>query len=165
MALWKSGAAAAGLPLFHRAIVKSFGGTYGGAHWALANRSAIIAHIALHHLIESRYILGNAEGAGHDAVLAANAARLLRRLDNAVWGLFNGIRRTHLGTGRIFAVHTNLWGRLHGVCAVDVVQMNHGRAAMRVAFTAGLKASLAADAPGWIDNENIFQAGVLRWRT
>lgn len=58
-------------------------------------------------------------------------------------------------------MHANNGRRLHPGWAIDVFQMNHGVPAMRVAFRAGLHASLATDASGLIDKEVVLVCNIL----
>ena len=60
-------------------------------------------------------------------------------------------------------MHADLRRRLNSLGPVYIVQMNHGRTAMGIAFTACLEARLTPYAAGGIDDEDVFQAGVLRW--
>jgi hypothetical protein len=50
-------------------------------------------------------------------------------------------------------VHADDRHGLRAFCALDELEMDHGLAAMRVAFGARLKAGLTADAPAGIDKE------------
>jgi creatinine amidohydrolase/Fe(II)-dependent formamide hydrolase-like protein len=68
-------------------------------------------------------------------------------MDDAVFRLLDRVGRTHTGARRIFAVHTHHGSRLCAGSAIDELEMNHGPAAVRIAFHARLHACLAADAP------------------
>ncbi len=72
---------------------------------------------------------------------------------DAVRRLIDRICGTYLSASGIFTVHADDRSGLSGRPAINSFQVNHGPAAMRVAFHAGLNAGLAADAPGLIDEE------------
>src|SRR5690606_14090337 len=97
--------------------------------------------------------LGHAERAGDDAVAARDAARLARALHDAVAGALDRIRRADLGARRLLAVHAHDGHGLHRVRAIDVLEVDHRFAAVRVAFGARLHARLAADAAARSDDE------------
>src|SRR5262249_45621228 len=65
----------------------------------------------------------------------------------------DGVGRTDLGTGGDVAVHAHHGHRLRRQAAVDVVELDHGLALVRIALAAGLHARLAADAPARVDVE------------
>ncbi len=67
----------------------------GGAHRPLPDRRAVVAHVAFHHLLVFGS-LRNAERAGQHAVRAGDAARLERRLHDAVLALLDRVRRADL---------------------------------------------------------------------
>src|SRR5207237_9492217 len=60
---------------------------------------------------------------------------------------------THLRAGRIFAMHADNRTGLRCRCAVHKFQVNHGLAAVCIAFHAGLDTCLASDAARLIDEE------------
>ena len=67
-------------------------------------------------------------------------------LHDAVAGALDRVGRADLGAGRLLAVHADDRHGLHALRAVDVFEVNHRLAAMRVALGARLHARLAADA-------------------
>ena len=96
---------------------------------------------------------GNSEGARQYAIGAADAARLQRRADDAVFVLLDGIGRAHLSAGGIVAVPANVGRGCDGLLAVHKVEVDHRNAAMRVALFAGLQTALAPDAARGVDIE------------
>src|SRR5262249_34994784 len=141
------------LDLLAGAVVQRLARADGGAHRHQAHRGAVVAQVALHHEVHRRLHLGNAERAGEDAVVARDAARLPRRLHDAVLGALDGVRGTDLGAGRHVAVHADDRHRLRRQAAVDVIELDHGLSLVRVALATGLHAGLAADAPARVDEE------------
>src|SRR5262249_59420540 len=85
------------LDLLAGAVVQRLARADGGAHRHQAHRGAIVAQVALHHQVHRRLHLGHAEGAGEDAVVARDAARLAGRLHDAVLGALDGVRGADLG--------------------------------------------------------------------
>ena len=81
------------------------------AHRPLANRRAVVAHVAFHHLLEFRKDLRNAEGAREHTVGAADAARLQGRLHNAVVAFLDRIRRADHRTSGLFTMPADVRGR------------------------------------------------------
>src|SRR6185312_16574400 len=120
-------------------------GTHGGAHGAFARRSAVVAHVALHHLLVLGNFLGNAEGAGQHAVPASDAARLERGVHHPIFTLLDGIGGTDLGASGIVAVPANVSRCADGLAAVNEVEVDHGLATVGLALLASLHARLAAD--------------------
>src|SRR6185312_5487622 len=116
------------------------------AHRLEPDAGAVVAHVALHHLVELGDVLGHAERAGQHAVRAPDAARLERRLDDAVLVLLDRVGWAHLGAGRVLAVHALHRRGLGGGGPVDLVQVDQRRAAVGAALFAGLHARLAPDA-------------------
>src|SRR5678816_2544280 len=133
--------------LLARAEEERLARAHGGAHRLLADARPVVTHVALHHDLAVFVHLGHAERARHDAVAARDAARLACRLHHAVGGALDGVRRTDLGARRLLAVHADDGDRLHAFRAVDVFEVDHRLAAMRVALRARLHAGLAPDAP------------------
>src|SRR5262249_35116609 len=127
--------------------------TYGRAHRLLADARAVVAHVALHHDLAILVQLGHAERARGDAVAAGNAARLPRRLNDAVAGPLDRVGGTGFRAGRLLAVHAHHRHRLHAVGAIDVLEMDHRIAAVRVALGARLHTRLAPDAAAGINEE------------
>src|SRR5262249_23428440 len=118
-----------------------------------ADARPVVAHVALHHDFPVFVQLGHAEGTGDDAVAAGDAAWLARRLHDAVAGALDRVGRTDLRAGRLFAVHAYDRNGLNAFPAVDVLQVDHRIAAMRVALRAGLHTCLTADAAARVDEE------------
>src|SRR4029453_16074633 len=116
------------------------------AHRPLAGAGAVVAHVALHHDLPILVHLGNPERTCENAVAAGDAPRLQRRLHDAVTRPLDGVGGAHLGARGLLAVHADDRHRLDAGRAVDELEVNHGLAAMRVAFGAGLYARLASDA-------------------
>src|SRR5262245_43040625 len=94
--------------VFPRRERERSGWAHGGAHRPFADAGAVIAHIALHHLIDLGPILGHAERTGQDAIRAADAARFERTLHDPIRRFLDGIGRADLRTDRVFAVHAHL---------------------------------------------------------
>ena len=109
-----------------------------------------------HFIIWSKLddVLRHAERAGEHAVRAADAARLERRLHDAVLVLLDRVGRAHLGAGRVLAVHAHHRRRLGGGGPVDLLEVDHRRAAVRAALLARLHARPAADAAALVDDED-----------
>src|ERR1017187_8189985 len=145
--------AARGRDGFGLHIGQRLAGTDGGAHGALAYGSAVVAHVALHHLLVFRHQFRNPEGARQHAIGTADAARLERRAHNAVFVFLNRVCRANLGARGILAVPADVGGGGDALLAVPEIEIDHGDAAMRVAFFAGLQARLAADAARRVDVE------------
>src|SRR5690606_20262510 len=99
-------------------------------------------------------------GAGVDAVGAADAARRVGRLHDAVLGAQDGVDGTHLGAGRegVLAVHAHRGQRRRGGAAVDEVEVHHRLAAVVVALAAGGDAGAAGDAAGRVDEDRALEA-------
>src|SRR6185295_154512 len=117
------------------------------------DRRPVVAHVALHHQVHLGLHLRDAEGAGQNAVVARDAARLPGRVHDAVLGPLDGVGRTDLRAGRRVAVQTHHRHRLRRVRAIHVVELNHRLPLVSVAFRAGLDAGLAANTPAWVDEE------------
>jgi hypothetical protein len=128
-------------------------GTHGRAHRTPTCARAVVAHVALHHLIGVAVVFRHAERTRKHAVRAADAALLERALDDAVGRLLDGVGGTHLRADRILAVHAHLRRRLHAVAPLDRFEVDERSPAVRVAFLARLDARLASDAAGVIDEE------------
>src|SRR6185369_2984812 len=124
-----------------------------GAHRLLADRRAVVAHVALHHDRAIDVELGDAERAGDDAVAARDAARLASALHDAIAGALDRIGRADLRAGRLLAVHAHHRHGLDRRGAIDVLEVDHRVTAVGVALGAGLDARLAADATAGIDEE------------
>src|SRR6185295_5685038 len=97
-------------------------GTDRRAHRLLPDARPVVAHVALHHDLAVFVELRHAERARHDAVATGDAPRLAGRLHNAIGRTLDGVRRTHLGTGRLLAVHADDGNGLHALGAIDVFQ-------------------------------------------
>jgi len=139
--------------LFKGGEGESLRGTDGGAHRPLAARSAVIAHVALHHLIELGVILGDSKRASQYAVRASDAPGFEGALHNTVLGLFYRIRWADASANRIMAMHADLGRGLNTVDSLHCFEVYHRPAPMSVAFLAGLDAGFAPDAAGIIDEE------------
>src|SRR4030095_9756897 len=94
-----------------------------------------------------------AKRACQHAVRAADAAGFQGTVNDSVFRLLDGICRTDACAGRILAVHANDRRSLGAEGAVDELEMDHGPAAMRIAFHAGLHAGFATDAARRIDEK------------
>src|SRR5207249_606198 len=105
------------------------------------------------HLVDLGVILRDAEGAGHDAVGAADAAWLEGALRDAVRSLLDRIRRADAGADGVLTVHADLRRGLDAVAAADRLQVDHGAPAVGIALLAGLDARLAPDAARVVDEE------------
>src|SRR6185437_5556 len=97
----------------------------GRAHRLLADAGAVVAHVALHHDLAIFVDLRHAERTGDHAVAARDAARLARRLNDAVAGPLDRIGGADFGTRRLLAVHADDRNRLHALGAIDELEMNH----------------------------------------
>src|SRR6185436_56605 len=74
-------------------------------------------------------------------------------LHDAVAGSLDGVGRAHLSARRLLAVHTYDGHRLHALRPIDVLEVNHRLAPVRVALGARLHARLTADAAIRVDEE------------
>ena len=93
---------------------------------ASGRRGAVVAHVALHHLVVGREVLGHPERAGEHAVGAADAAGLERGLHDAVLVLLDGVRgHTSAQVGSSQCMHTI--GAVWVVAAVDLLEVDHRR--------------------------------------
>src|SRR5690606_35069990 len=92
--------------------------------------------------------------AGVDAVRAADAPRLERRLHHTVLVLLDGVGRAHLGAGGVLAVHADHRCRLGGLVPVDLVEVDERRPPVGAALAARLDARLAPDAAALVDDED-----------
>ncbi len=126
---------------------------HGCAHRLFPCRSPVVTHVALHHLVEIHQVARYSEWTGQDTVRTSDATRLECRLDNAISSLLDCVRGTNLGAGRLFAMHAHYRNCLWGLCPIHIFQMNHGNAAMSLAFGAGVVARLAADAARRVNKE------------
>src|SRR5262249_40139233 len=140
-------------PLLHRPEVERLRGADRSAHGPFPDGGSVVTHVALEHLIGLGGVFGNAEGTGHDAVLAADAAGLQRGEHHTLRSLLDGIRRTDLRAGRVLAMHAHLRRCLDRVSAVNGFQMNHRDAAMRAALPAGVHTGLTTNATRRIDDK------------
>src|SRR5579875_264774 len=77
------------------------------AHWPFALARAVIAQVALLHVVAVHMELGHTKGAGEAAVLAVDAARLIGTLHHAIGTDQDGLRGTDLRAGGqwVLAVH------------------------------------------------------------
>src|SRR5215208_3494988 len=82
---------------FRRHEGERLAGANRRAHRAFASGCAVEAHVAFHHLLYLDSHLRDAEWTGQDAVVAGYAARLERRMYDAVFVLLDGVRRANLG--------------------------------------------------------------------
>ena len=125
------------------------------AHIGLSPSEVRSVHMS-HFIIwsNSATYFGHAERAGEHAVGAADAARLERRLHDAVLGLLDRVGRAHLAqVGSSQCMHT-----IGAVCvlvgAVDALEVDQRLAAVGAALRARLHARLAADAAALVDDEH-----------
>src|SRR5579864_4259130 len=123
----------------------------GRAHGPLADGSAVIAHVALHHLLLGNHHLRNAEGAGQDAIVAGDTARFERGVDNTILALLDGIRRADLRTSRFVTMPAYVRGRADALFPFDKVEVDHRLSTVGVALLASLEAGSAANAARGID--------------
>ena len=137
-----------------RSVPQGLRRTHRGAHRFQAFRGAVVTHIAFHHLVERRDVLGDAKWAGVDAIGAANAARLQRGLDHTILVLLDGVGRTDLGAGRVLAMHADHGDGLSACHPVDGVELDERDPAMSVALGAGLDTRSTPDAAAVIDREH-----------
>ena len=106
----------------------------------------------------SRHHLRDAERAGQHAVRAGDAARLERRLHDAVLGLLDGVGRADLGAGGVVAVHADRRARWRCVLrrsmkSTWIIGLPRWVSHSAQAFDAGL----AADAARGIDVELVAE--------
>src|SRR3954471_1106004 len=104
----------------------------GRAHWFLAGRSAVVAHVALHHELKLGLHFRHTEGTGEHAVVAGNTARFTSRLHDAIGRTLDGISRADFGACGTVTMHANDWHSLRCQSAIDVLQVNHRVTAMRI---------------------------------
>src|SRR6185369_668650 len=123
------------------------------AHRALARRRAVITHVALHHQLEFGLHLWHAERTSQHAVVAGDAPRLASGLHYAIIGALDCVGRTHFSAGRRVTMHANNRRSLHRMRAIEIFQVNHRVALMRVAFAARLRARLTPDASSRVDEK------------
>src|SRR5690606_23751552 len=71
-------------------------------------------------------------------------------------------RGTHLGTGRVFAVHAHHRRGLRGGVPVDELEVDQRLSAVGAALLAGLDAGFAADAAALVDDEHVVADEVAR---
>lgn len=146
-------ASPAGGDLFGGTVHEGLGWTDRGTHRLLADRSAVVAHIAFHHLINLGQVFGDSERAREDTVGASDAPGFERALHHSVRRSFDRIRGADGGAGRLVAVHADDWRRLHSIVAFDSLQMNHRNSGVSVAFRASSDTCIASNAPAGIDIE------------
>jgi hypothetical protein len=97
--------------------------------------------------------LGDSERAGDHAVAAGNAAGFQGRVDNSIVAFLNGICGTHLSTGWLIAVPTNVRGGRDALATVDEIKVDHRLSAVSLALLARLQTGAASDAARGIDVE------------
>ena len=141
-----------------RAVEDRAGRADGRAHRPEPDGGPVVAEVALHHEIPVRIELRHAERTGEHAVAAADAALGHRRENDALGVDLDRVRRAHAGARRVVAVHADGRGRLHGLGAIEKIEMDHRDAAVAGAFAARLLASAAPDAPVRIDVELLDHA-------
>src|SRR5688572_9611158 len=147
--------AGARLPVFlERAVPECFARAHRRAHRLEPLGRAVGAHVALHHLVDLGHVLGDAERAGQHTVRAANAARLERRLNDAVLGLLDRVGGADLGTGRVFAVHAHHRRGLSRGRPVEVVEVDEGPPPVGAALHTRLHTGFTADASALVDDEH-----------
>lgn len=139
--------------LFGSAIEQGTRWANRSAHRLQTYRRPVVAHVALHHLVDFHRILRNSERAGKDTVGTSDAPGFERALHNSIWGLLDRIRGAHRGTGGNVAMHTNHRSSLHRVGSLNLLQVNHRDAGVSIAFGARLDAGITADASTWINIE------------
>src|SRR5690606_12934061 len=130
---------------------------HSSAHGPQTDRSAVVAHVALHHQLRLDVDLGHPKGTRQHAVRTCNAPRIESAADYAVFAFLDCVGRTHHRAGRLGAMHANHRHCRDGVGAIDVVHVDHGNSTVTVAFGAGGYAAPAADAAGRIDVELVTE--------
>ena len=143
---------------FGRNVGERLAGADGRAHGPLADRRAVVAHVALHHLLElATIIFGTPNGQASTQLEQAMQRGFSDRLHDAVLGLLDRVGGADLRAGRVVAVHADRRDRRDRVAAVEKVDVDHRDAAVRVALGAGVDAGLAADAARRIDVELVAE--------
>src|ERR1700690_1732872 len=127
------------------------------AHRPLADGSAVIAHIALHHLLLGNHHLRDTEGAGQHAVVAGDAARFERGVNNSILAFLDGIRRADLSAGGLVTMPAYVCGRPDALLPLDKVEVDHRLSPMGIAFLARLQAGATADTSRGIDIEFVSE--------
>src|SRR5215475_1390459 len=143
------------LDLISRAEKQCLAGTHRGAHRLFAHRGAVVTHVALHHQVHGGVHLRHTEGAGEHAVVTSDAARLTGGLHDPVFHTFDRIGRADLRAGGRFAMHAYHRHGLRRVGLIDVIQLDHRIALVRVAFGTCLHTPVATDAATRIDEKFI----------
>ena len=137
-----------------RHVGQRLAGADRGAHGPLADRGAVVAHVALHHLlVVPAPASGMPNGQASTQFEQAMQRGFERRLHDAVLALLDGVGGADLRAGGVVAVHADVGRGGDGLRAVDEVEVDHRDAAMGVALLAGLEAGLAADAARRVDVE------------
>ena len=139
--------------LLASAVEQSLARADGRAHRALARRRAVITHVALHHQLEFGLHLWHAEWTGQHTVVAGDAPRLPRGLHYAIIGALDCVGRTYFSACWRVTMHAHHRRSLHRMRAIEILQVNHRVAFMRVAFAARLRARLTPDASSRVDEK------------
>src|ERR1035438_2707781 len=114
--------------------------TNGCAHGFLTDGSAVVAHVALHHLLLGNHHFWDAERAGYHAVVAGDAAGLEGRKDNPIFAFLNRIRWTDLRAGGFVTMPAYVGGRADALFPLDEIEVDHRLSPVSVAFLARLQA-------------------------
>jgi hypothetical protein len=122
-------------------------------HWPFAYGCPVIAHIALHHLLLGFHHLRYSERASEHAVVAGNAARLQRGMDDTILALLNCICGADLRAGRLVTVPTNVSCGRDALAALDEIEVDHRLSAMGLTFLTSLQTGTTANAARGIDIE------------
>src|SRR5690606_27229198 len=99
---------------------------------------------ALHHQVHAAVHLRDSERAGEHAVVACDAARLARALDYSILRALARVSGTDLRARRLIAVHADDGHRLCRLRPIDVVELDHRLAAVRVTLRTRLHTRVAA---------------------
>ena len=137
-------------------VVQRTTGANGGAHRLTAHRSAVVAHVALHHEFEVGVHFRHAEGTRQYAVIAGDAARFTGCLHHAVRRSLDGVGWADLGARGSIAMHADHRHGLRRNGAIDEFEMNHRMPLVGIALAARFVARLAANAAIRIDEKEFL---------
>src|SRR5437868_1063145 len=131
--------------------------TDGRAHRPLANGSAVITHVALHHLLLGNHHLWDTKGAGQHTVVAGDASRFERGVDDSILALLDGICRTDLSARRLVTMPADVCGRADAFLPLDKVEVDHRLSPVGIAFLTRLQAGATANTARGIDIEFVSE--------
>ena len=120
--------------------------TNRGTHWFFANTGSVKTHRALHHQIVGFFFFGHAKRTSHYAIRTTNAPFGIGGMHDSVFVFGYRIRRTHIGTYGIIAMHTNLHGSLHSRSSIHIIHVNQGFLTVGFTFGASHFAGFTANA-------------------